>query len=103
MGTPAFGLNKPKLIKNYNNLKNEENKIYKIRISLSNLNYTIDGLAKSLYSGLFDWIVWRINNELKPKDAKINKFIGILDIFGFEVFKNNKSKKEICYIPNTHT
>ncbi|XP_019742218.1 unconventional myosin-IXAa isoform X4 [Hippocampus comes] len=58
-----------------------------------------DSMAKSLYSALFDWIVFRINHALlniKDLDepAKILS-IGVLDIFGFEDYENN-SFEQFC-------
>ncbi|MFT7814429.1 unconventional myosin-IXa-like isoform X3 [Arapaima gigas] len=52
-----------------------------------------DSMAKSLYSALFDWIVFRINHALLnnrdlEESAKILS-IGVLDIFGFEDYENN--------------
>ena len=50
-----------------------------------------DALAKALYDRLFNWIVERLNKTLYKEaadDARI-KSIGILDIFGFEVFDVN--------------
>ena len=45
-----------------------------------------DSFAMSVYSRLFDWLVGRVNRSL---DGKRGKFIGILDIFGFEIFDEN--------------
>jgi myosin-5 len=50
---------------------------------------TRDSLAKFLYSKLFDWIVTQINRSLF-KEAKNEGFIGLLDIYGFEIFKINR-------------
>ena len=44
-----------------------------------------DALAKCIYAYLFDWIVVQINKALRTS-GKINKFIGVLDIYGFETF-----------------
>uniref|UniRef100_A0AAY4E4Z7 Unconventional myosin-IXa-like n=1 Tax=Denticeps clupeoides TaxID=299321 RepID=A0AAY4E4Z7_9TELE len=58
-----------------------------------------DSMAKSLYSALFDWIVFRTNHALfNNKDLEDNaKFlsIGVLDIFGFEDYENN-SFEQFC-------
>ena len=43
-----------------------------------------DGLVKNIYSKMFDWIVSMINTNIKPVEAHA-MFIGVLDIFGFEV------------------
>ncbi|XP_030620550.1 unconventional myosin-IXAa [Chanos chanos] len=58
-----------------------------------------DSMAKSLYSALFDWIVFRINHALLnnrdlEEPAKILS-IGVLDIFGFEDYENN-SFEQFC-------
>ena len=57
-----------------------------------------DTLAKNMYSELFSWIVMRINTNLKGKNLEEkNKraTIGVLDIFGFEVFEKN-SFEQLC-------
>lgn len=48
-----------------------------------------NALAKELYSRCFDWVVTAINSKLKYQTDKLpaGGMIGILDIFGFEVFK----------------
>ena len=55
---------------------------------------TRDALAKAIYNNLFDWIVDRINISLKAKQATANT-IGILDIYGFEIFEKN-SFEQLC-------
>lgn len=47
-----------------------------------------DALAKAIYNNLFDWIVDRLNQSLEAKEG-LDKTIGILDIYGFEIFENN--------------
>ncbi|XP_054233997.1 unconventional myosin-IXa isoform X20 [Homo sapiens] len=58
-----------------------------------------NSMAKSLYSALFDWIVFRINHALlNSKDLEHNTktlSIGVLDIFGFEDYENN-SFEQFC-------
>lgn len=55
---------------------------------------TRDALAMGIYNGLFDWIVARINVSLKARQAAANN-IGILDIYGFEIFEKN-SFEQLC-------
>jgi len=55
---------------------------------------TRDALAKAIYNNLFDWIVERINQSLKARQASANS-IGILDIYGFEIFEKN-SFEQLC-------
>uniref|UniRef100_A0A8C7CSF8 Unconventional myosin-IXAa-like n=1 Tax=Oncorhynchus kisutch TaxID=8019 RepID=A0A8C7CSF8_ONCKI len=56
-----------------------------------------DSMAKSLYSALFDWIVFRTNHALlNNKDLEHSILsIGVLDIFGFEDYENN-SFEQFC-------
>ena len=52
-----------------------------------------DALAKYIYGKLFDWIVYGVNDVLYR--GKPGNNIGILDIFGFEVFQVN-SFEQLC-------
>jgi myosin heavy subunit len=53
-----------------------------------------DSMAKFIYGRLFDWIVEHVNAAMGRVAGKFNS-IGILDIFGFEIFKNN-SFEQLC-------
>ncbi|KAG8086217.1 hypothetical protein GUJ93_ZPchr0010g8727 [Zizania palustris] len=53
-----------------------------------------DGLAKQIYSQLFDWIVNRLNASI-GQDENSEHLIGVLDIYGFESFKTN-SFEQLC-------
>lgn len=55
---------------------------------------TRDALAMAIYHNLFDWIVERINQSLKSRQGTVNS-IGILDIYGFEIFEKN-SFEQLC-------
>lgn len=68
---------------------------YTIPLNVEQARNTRDALAKSLYSRMFDWIVLNINRamaqlsvDLKVKDSLC---IGVLDIFGFEIFDVHSS------------
>ena len=51
---------------------------------------TRDSLCKAIYSAVFDWLVHTCNVAMKMADATVETdFIGMLDIFGFEIFKKN--------------
>ena len=67
---------------------------------------TRDTFAKALYEKLFNWLVKRLNKSISSKNYEKMQFediikdpgrlsIGLLDIFGFEVFKIN-SFEQIC-------
>ncbi|XVE77890.1 hypothetical protein DITRI_Ditri13aG0100100 [Diplodiscus trichospermus] len=47
-----------------------------------------DGLAKIIYSRLFDWLVNKINVSI-GQDPHSKCLIGVLDIYSFESFKTN--------------
>ncbi|KAJ4797274.1 myosin 2 [Rhynchospora pubera] len=53
-----------------------------------------DGLAKTIYSLLFDWIVNKINVSI-GQEANSTQSIGVLDICGFENFEVN-SFEQLC-------
>lgn len=46
-----------------------------------------DTIIQELYQIIFNMIVAKINEQLKGKETEL--FIGILDIFGFEIFEKN--------------
>ncbi|CAH0473560.1 unnamed protein product [Peronospora belbahrii] len=70
-----------------------------MKLSSAQANNARDALAKALYGRLFDWMVTKINHFLKMDDSQKAKgglhSIGILDIFGFEVFPKN-SFEQLC-------
>ncbi|KAH7315218.1 hypothetical protein KP509_21G040400 [Ceratopteris richardii] len=48
-----------------------------------------DALAKAIYAGLFDWLVEWINKSFESARNFTDRFITILDIYGFESFVKN--------------
>ncbi|KIK59478.1 hypothetical protein GYMLUDRAFT_169589 [Collybiopsis luxurians FD-317 M1] len=56
-----------------------------------------DGVAKFIYSSIFDWLVLRINESLSADEAvqREKSFIAVLDIYGFEHFQTN-SFEQFC-------
>uniref|UniRef100_A0A8C5FP92 Myosin IG n=1 Tax=Gadus morhua TaxID=8049 RepID=A0A8C5FP92_GADMO len=59
-----------------------------------------EAFSKALYERLFGWIVGRINSVIEVKDYNPmlhgkNTVIGVLDIYGFEIFDNN-SFEQFC-------
>ncbi|KAL7198615.1 hypothetical protein ACSBR2_021000 [Camellia fascicularis] len=67
-----------------------------IKRSLDPVQATVsrDGLAKTIYSRLFDWLVDTINVSI-GQDPNSKSLIGVLDIYGFESFKTN-SFEQFC-------
>ena len=60
-----------------------------------------DALAKDVYGRLFDWLVQRINLSIdvdgraSATATATRNFVGVLDIFGFEIFEIN-SFEQLC-------
>ena len=53
--------------------------------------YARDALAKAVYDRLFTWLVTRLNKSLQPRnDPRRTSVMGILDIYGFEIFQKNR-------------
>lgn len=57
--------------------------------------YARDALAKAIYDRLFTWLVKRLNSSLQSTDTRRNNVMGILDIYGFEIFKRNNFE-QLC-------
>ncbi|XP_056273972.1 unconventional myosin-Ih isoform X2 [Pseudoliparis swirei] len=57
--------------------------------------YARDALAKAIYGQTFTWLVNRINESMENKDLSRKNVIGLLDIYGFEVFYVN-SFEQFC-------
>ena len=48
-----------------------------------------------MYCLLFDWIVARVNDSIRGAASDAMAFIGLLDVFGFEIFEIN-SFEQLC-------
>ena len=58
-----------------------------VKLNVEQAAFTRDALSKALYSRLFDYLVTSVNKAMATKTEQIN--IGILDIYGFEIFLVN--------------
>uniref|UniRef100_A0A7N8XEU9 Myosin IHb n=1 Tax=Mastacembelus armatus TaxID=205130 RepID=A0A7N8XEU9_9TELE len=63
--------------------------------SVDHAVYARDALAKAIYDRTFNWLVNKINESLANKDSSRKTVIGLLDIYGFEVFSVN-SFEQFC-------
>ncbi|XP_026193989.1 myosin-B/C [Cyclospora cayetanensis] len=61
----------------------------------------IKSVAKHVYDQLFAWLVRFLNKAIAP-DGEFGVFMGMLDIFGFEVFEQNSLEQLLINITNEH-
>ncbi|KFP75089.1 Unconventional myosin-Ib, partial [Acanthisitta chloris] len=64
-------------------------------LNVAQAYYARDALAKNLYSRLFSWLVTRINESIKAQTEVSKKVMGVLDIYGFEIFEDNSFEQFI--------
>lgn len=70
------------------------NEIFKKPCRREEAEFNRDTLAKAMYSKVFDYLVNKINLSILPPQME-STCIGILDIFGFEIFQYN-SFEQLC-------
>uniref|UniRef100_A0A8C7N2N3 Osteoclast-stimulating factor 1 n=1 Tax=Oncorhynchus kisutch TaxID=8019 RepID=A0A8C7N2N3_ONCKI len=58
-----------------------------VTLNQEQATYTRDALAKALYTRLFDYLVEAINKAIQKPEEEYS--IGVLDIYGFEIFQRN--------------
>jgi myosin-1 len=68
--------------------------VYDVPLNPAQATSVRDALAKGIYFNLFDWIVERVNVSLRARGQQAHS-VGILDIYGFEIFERN-SFEQLC-------
>ncbi|XJO77043.1 hypothetical protein BDV3_001684 [Batrachochytrium dendrobatidis] len=68
--------------------------MYNVPLNVEQAQNTRDALSKALYSRVFDWVVQAVNRamaDLAKNMIRNNQILclGVLDIFGFEIFDKN--------------
>ncbi|KAM6967963.1 myosin IEb [Aplochiton taeniatus] len=58
-----------------------------VTLNVEQACFSRDALSKALYSRLFDFLVDAINKAMQKEREELN--IGVLDIYGFEIFQKN--------------
>jgi myosin heavy subunit len=75
-----------------------DDEAYSIKLDAMEATAAKDALARDVYGRLFDWVVEQVANSLRGEGggsagggegAKVTRFIGVLDIFGFENYKRD--------------
>jgi myosin-1 len=69
--------------------------VYEVPLNPTQASSVRDALAKAIYNNLFEWIVDRVNLAMKTQSGVVENSIGILDIYGFEIFDTN-SFEQLC-------
>lgn len=73
-----------------------DSEVVKGRYSKTQAVHIVDGLAKSAYKLMTDWLVKRINTTINQTSRHvIRSVVSILDIFGFENSSGN-SLEQLC-------
>ena len=67
---------------------------YDVPLNIAQATASRDALSMGIYTRMFDWIVERVNQSLAARQA-VKHSIGILDIYGFEIFERN-SFEQLC-------
>jgi myosin I len=64
------------------------------QLTVEQAEFARDALSKAIYDRMFTWVVQRINEKLSfghadaaSKGASRMNVIGVLDIYGFEIFQ----------------
>lgn len=92
-----FQVSKEQLAKCFVQRENESSKETITRFHMiEEARFTRDAFAKTVYMRLFDWIVQKVNSAiaLSPSTQSMSS-IGVLDIYGFEIFESN-SFEQFC-------
>jgi len=69
--------------------------VYNIQLTPPQATAARNAFGKQVYCLLFDWIVARINDSIRGNANDAMPFIGLLDVFGFEIFEVN-SFEQLC-------
>lgn len=68
--------------------------VYEVPLNPAQASAVRDAFAQAIYNNLFEWIVQRVNVSMKAKGAT-STIIGVLDIYGFEIFDTNQFE-QLC-------
>ena len=63
--------------------------VYNIQLTPLQAQAARNAFGKAVYCLLFDWVVARVNDSIRGAATDAMAFIGLLDVFGFEIFQVN--------------
>ncbi|XP_044130531.1 unconventional myosin-Ie-like, partial [Bufo gargarizans] len=64
-----------------------KSEVIDVTLNVEQACFTRDALSKALYARLFDYLVEAVNKAMRKDTEEYN--IGVLDIYGFEIFQKN--------------
>ena len=67
----------------------------RVPLDMQKALYARDALAKALYAKLFEWLVKAVNDRISGGAAVDARYVGLLDVFGFEFFGTNNSFEQL--------
>jgi hypothetical protein len=73
---------------------------YSVPLDTAGVAEARESVARVLYNSLFHWLVDRINRMLSANHAVDDRFVAILDIFGFENFAHNSFEQLLINYAN---
>jgi len=93
LGTPGLDV---KLVRRLVKVKGRHS-VYDVCLTAKQASSARDALAKMVYERCFTWLITQCNARLSSKEpaSPSHAFIGVLDIFGFEIFQTN-SFEQLC-------
>jgi myosin heavy subunit len=69
--------------------------VYNIQLTPLQAQAARNAFGKAVYCLLFDWVVAKVNDSIRGGASDAMTFIGLLDVFGFEIFEVN-SFEQLC-------
>ncbi|XP_062848367.1 myosin IEb [Trichomycterus rosablanca] len=87
MGIAQEGLKKKLTSRNMDSKWGGKTESISVTLNTEQACFTRDALSKALYARLFDYLVDAINKAMQKDHEEFN--IGVLDIYGFEIFQQN--------------
>ncbi|XP_075464143.1 unconventional myosin-Ie-like isoform X2 [Ascaphus truei] len=64
-----------------------KSEVIDVTLNAEQASFTRDALSKALYTRIFDYLVQAVNKAIRKDQEEYN--IGVLDIYGFEIFQKN--------------
>nr|XP_033779767.1 unconventional myosin-Ie-like isoform X4 [Geotrypetes seraphini] len=71
-----------------------KSEVIDVTLNTEQASFTRDALAKALYARLFDYLVETVNKAMQKAQEEYN--IGVLDIYGFEIFQVSYDVDGFC-------